>query len=109
MEYPLHHCLNHYLPPVQYLKVDVLRLTHPKCPSSSFLTRVTDGTGQKDLIQLHRVASMFWFKNRSGLSIAPILDKFITDYENTYHEVLLLYLENNARDLHYRFNIPLDK
>ena len=67
---------------------------------------VSIGTGQKDLIQLHRAASAFWFKDRSGLSIAPVLAEVATDCENTHDEVLLTYLENNARDLYYRFNVP---
>lgn len=48
---------------------------------------------------------MFWFKDRSGLSIAPVLGEIATDCENTHDEVLLTYLENEARDLYYRFNV----
>ena len=75
------------------------KATQPTC-------LVSIGTGQKDLIQLHRAASMFWFKDRSGLSIAPVLGQIVTDCENTHNEVLLSYLENNARDQYYRFNVP---
>ena len=75
------------------------KATQPTC-------LVSIGTGQKDLIQLHRAASIFWFKDRSGLSIAPVLGEIITDCENTHDEVLLSYLENNARDQYYRFNVP---
>ena len=49
---------------------------------------------------------MFWFKDRSGLSIAPVLGEIVTDCENTHDEVLLSYLEDNIRDLYYRFNVP---
>ena len=75
------------------------KATQPTC-------LVSIGTGQKDLIQLHKVASMFWFKDRSGLSIAPVLGEIVTDCENTHDEVLLSYLEDNTRDLYYRFNVP---
>ena len=67
---------------------------------------VSISTRQKDLIQLHKAASIFWFKDRSGLSITPVLGKIITDYENTHDEVLLSYLRDNVRDLYYRFNVP---
>ena len=53
---------------------------------------VSIGTGLKDLIQLHRAASMFWFKDRSGLSIVPVLGEIITDCENTHDEVLFSHL-----------------
>jgi len=75
------------------------KATQPTC-------LVSIGTGQKDLIQLHHAASMFWFKDRSGLSIAPILGEIVTDCENTHDEVLLSCLENDARDQYYRFNVP---
>ena len=67
---------------------------------------VSIGTGHKDLIQLHKAASIFWFKDRSGISIAPVLGEIATDCENTHDEVLLTYLENNKKDLYYRFNVP---
>ncbi|KAI4194978.1 MAG: hypothetical protein LQ350_007464 [Teloschistes chrysophthalmus] len=67
---------------------------------------VSIGTGHKDLIQLHEAASIFWFKDRSGISIAPLLGEIATDCENTHDEVLLTYLQNNTRDLYYRFNVP---
>ena len=82
-----------------YYHMKRYKATQPTC-------LVSIGTGQKDLIQLHRAASMFWFKDRSGLSIAPVLGEIITDCENTHDEVLLSYLENNARDQYYRFNVP---
>ena len=66
---------------------------------------VSIGTGQKNLIQLHKAASMFWFKDRSGLSIAQTLGEIVTDCENTHDEVLLTYLENNVKDVYYRFNV----
>ena len=75
------------------------KATQPTC-------LVSIGTGQKDLIQLHKAASIFWFKDRSGLSIAPVLGEIATNCENTHDEVLLMYLENNARDRYYRFNVP---
>ena len=74
-----------------YYRMKSYKATQPIC-------LVSIGTGQKDLVQLHRAASMFWFKDRSGLSIAPVLGEIVTDCENTYDEVLLLHLENNARD-----------
>ena len=82
-----------------YYRMKSYKATQPTC-------LVSIGTGQKDLVQLHRAASMFWFKDRSGLSIAPILGQIVTDCENTHDEVLLSYLEANARDLYYRFNVP---
>ena len=50
------------------------------------------GTGQKDLFQLSKAASMFWFKDRSGLSMAPVLGEIVTDCESTHDEVLLSFL-----------------
>ncbi|CAF9942900.1 hypothetical protein IMSHALPRED_005686 [Imshaugia aleurites] len=82
-----------------YYRMKSYKATQPTC-------LVSIGTGQKDLIQLHRAASMFWFKDRSGLSLAPALGAIVTDCENTHDEVLLSYLENNARDQYYRFNVP---
>ena len=79
------------------------RMKGHRAPQPTCLVSI--GTGQKDLIQLHKAASMFWFKDRSGLSIAPVLGEIATDCENTHDEVLLTYLENNARDLYYRFNV----
>ena len=77
-----------------------------RCYKATQLTcLVSIGTEQKDLIQLQRAASMFWFKDRSGLSIALVLGQIVTDCNNTHDEVLLLYLENNARDQYYR-SIP---
>ena len=64
-----------------------LKATQPTC-------LVSIGTGKKDLILLHRAESMFWFKDRSGLSIAPFLGEIVTDCENTYDELLLSYLES---------------
>lgn len=66
---------------------------------------VSIGTGQKDLIQLYKAAFMFWFKDRSGLFIAPALDKIVIDCENTHDEVLFTYLENNVQNIYYRFNV----
>ena len=82
-----------------YYRIKSYKATQPTC-------LVSIGTGQKDLIQLYKVASIFWFKDRSGLSIAPVLGEIVTDCENTHDEVLLSYLEDNARDLYYRFNTP---
>jgi hypothetical protein len=82
-----------------YYRMRAHKATQPTC-------LVSIGTGQKDLIQLHKAASIFWFKDRSGLSIAPVLGEIATDCENTHDEVLLIYLENNARDRYYRFNVP---
>lgn len=82
-----------------YYRMKGYKATQPTC-------LVSIGTGQKDLIQIHKAASMFWFKDRSGLSIAPALGEIATDCENTHDEVLLTYLENNARHLYYRFNVP---
>ena len=82
-----------------YYRMKGYKATQPTC-------LVSIGTGHKDLIQLHRAASMFWFKDRSGLSIAPALGEIATDCENTHDEVLLTYLENNTRDRYYRFNVP---
>ena len=67
---------------------------------------VSIGTGQKDLIQLHRAASAFWFKDRTGLSIASVLGEIVTDCENTHDEVTLACLENSIADRYYRFNVP---
>lgn len=67
---------------------------------------VSIGTGQKDLIQLTKAASAFWFKDRTGLSIAPVLAEIVTDCENTHDEVTLSCLEDNAADIYYRFNVP---
>ena len=75
------------------------KVTQPTC-------LVSIGTGQKDLIQSHKAASVFWFKDRSGLSIAPVLGEMATDCENTHDEVLLKYFENNVKDLYYRFQVP---
>jgi len=66
---------------------------------------VSIGTGQKDLIQLNKAASTFWFKDRTGLSIAPILGEIVTDCENTHDEVTLSCIEDRATDLYYRFNV----
>lgn len=66
---------------------------------------VSIGTGQKGLIQLHKAATLFWFKDRSGLSIAPALGEIVTDCENTHDEVLLTFLENDAQHSYYRFNV----
>ena len=82
-----------------YYRMKGYKATQPTC-------LVSIGTGQKDLIQLHRAASIFWFKDRSGLSIAPALGKIATDCENTHDEVFLTHLENDARDRYYRFNVP---
>ncbi|KAI9715702.1 MAG: hypothetical protein M1812_005854 [Candelaria pacifica] len=82
-----------------YYRMKSYKATQPTC-------LISIGIGQKDLIQLHRAASIFWFKDRSGLSIAPILGEIVTDCENTHDEVLLSYLENNATDLYFRFNVP---
>ena len=82
-----------------YYRMKSYKATQPTC-------LVSIGTGQKDLIQLRKAASMFWFKDRSGLSIAPVLGEIVTDCENTHDEVLLSYLEDNTRDLYYRFNVP---
>jgi hypothetical protein len=67
---------------------------------------ISIGTGQKDLIQLHRAASVFWFKDRTGLNIAPALGDIVTDCENTHDEVALSCIEDNAIHLYYRFNVP---
>jgi len=67
---------------------------------------VSIGTGQKDLIQLHKAASMFWLKDRSGLSIAPVLGNIVTDCENTHDEMTLSCLEDKVADIYYRFNVP---
>ena len=82
-----------------YYRMKSYKATQPTC-------LVSIGTGQKDLIQLDRAASMLWFKDRSGLSIAQVLGDIVTDCENTHDEVLLSYLENNAKDQYYRFNVP---
>ena len=81
-----------------YYRLKGYKATQPTC-------LVSVGTGQKDLIQLHEAASMFWFKDRSGLSIAPALGEIATDCENTHDEVLLTFLENNARNSYYRLNV----
>lgn len=67
---------------------------------------VSIGTGQKDLIQLHEAASLFWFKDRTGLSIAPALAEIATDCENAHDEVTLSALDDNTAHLYYRFNVP---
>ena len=67
---------------------------------------VSIGTGQKDLIQLHKAASVFWFKDRTGLSIAPVLGDIVTDCENTHDEVTLTCFEENIADRYFRFNVP---
>jgi len=67
---------------------------------------VSIGTGQKDLIQLNKAASAFWFKNRTGLSIAPVLAEIVTDCENTHDEVTLSSIDDNAVDTYFRFNVP---
>jgi hypothetical protein len=67
---------------------------------------VSIGTGQRDLVQLHRAASAFWFKDRTGLSIAPVLRDIATDCENTHDEVALSYLDDNAANVYYRFSVP---
>ena len=72
---------------------------HPTC-------LVSIGTGQKDLIQLHRASSAFWFKDRTGLSIASVLGEIVTDCENTHDEITLACLENSIADRYYRFNVP---
>lgn len=59
---------------------------------------VSIGTGQKDLIQLHKAASVFWFKDRTGLSIAPVLGEIVTDCENTHDEMTLSCFEENIAD-----------
>ncbi|KAI8930734.1 hypothetical protein NX059_012342 [Plenodomus lindquistii] len=64
------------------------------------------GTGQKDLIQLHKAASVFWFKDRTGLGIAPVLGDIVTDCENTHDDVTLSCIEENTADRYFRFNVP---
>ena len=59
----------------------------------------------KDLIQLHKILFIFWFKDRSKISIASILNEIVIDCENTHDEVLFTYLENNTKNLYYRFNV----
>lgn len=49
---------------------------------------------------------MFWFKDRSGLFIASILDKIVTNCENIHDKIFFLHLENNAKNQYYRFNVP---
>ena len=80
------------------------RMKSYKAPQPICLVSI--GTGHKDLIPSHRAASTFWFKDRSGLSVAPILGEIFTDCENTHNEVLLSYLENNMRDQYFRLNVP---
>jgi hypothetical protein len=48
---------------------------------------------------------VFWLKDRTGLSIAPILREIVTDCENTYDEVTLSFIEDRATNLYYRFNV----
>lgn len=67
---------------------------------------VSLGTGQKDLIQLKQAASAFWFKDRTGLSLAPVLGEIVTDCENTHDEVTLACHEDKISDRYYRFNVP---
>lgn len=67
---------------------------------------VSLGTGQKDIIQLHKAASAFWFKDRAGLSVAPALADIVTDCENTHDEVTLMCIDGNMADRYYRFNVP---
>jgi hypothetical protein len=40
------------------------------------------------------------------LYIAPALGEIVTDCENTHDEMLFFYLEDNARDLYYHFDVP---
>ena len=82
-----------------YYRMKSYKATQPTC-------LVSIGTGQQNLIQLQHAASMFWLKDRLGLSIAPVLGEIVTDCENTHDEVLLSHLDNNARDQYYRFNVP---
>ena len=82
-----------------YHRMKSYAATRPTC-------LVSIGTGQKDLIQLHKAASVFWFKDRTGLSIAPALGDIVTDCENTHDEVALSCIEYNAAHLYYRFNVP---
>lgn len=82
-----------------YYRTKGYKATRPTCV-------VSIGTDQNDLIQLHDAASMFWFKDRSGLSIAPVLGNIVTDCENTHNEMTLSCLDDKAADTYYRFNVP---
>lgn len=62
-------------------------------------------TEQKDLIQLYKAASAFQFRDRTGLSIALMLEDIVTNCENTYNEVTLSCLDDNAADVYYRFSM----
>lgn len=82
-----------------YYRLKDYGATRPTC-------LVSIGTGQKDLIQLHKAASIFWFKDRTGLSIAPALAAIVTDCETTNDEVTLSAIEDNTTHLYYRFDVP---
>lgn len=82
-----------------YYRLKGYTATRPTC-------LVSIGTGQKDLIQLNKAASVFWFKDRIGLSIAPALSAIVTDCENTHDEVTLSCIDDDAAHLYYRFNVP---
>lgn len=82
-----------------YYRLKGYAATRPTC-------LVSIGTGQKDLIQLHKAASVFWLKDRTGLTIAPALAEIVTDYENTHDQVMQAFIEDNATDLYYRFDVP---
>jgi hypothetical protein len=85
--------------------------------SASQPTRlVSIGTGQRDPTQTQRAASLFWFKDRTGMSISPVLEKISTDCENTHDEVTQSCVEDDATDIYFRFsalqgmqNIVLDE
>ncbi|KAI9686759.1 MAG: hypothetical protein M1822_002818 [Bathelium mastoideum] len=82
-----------------YYRLKGYNLSKPTCI-------VSIGTGQKDLIQLHKAASVFWFKDRTGLSIAPVLANIVTDCENTHDEVALSCIEEHLTNRYFRFNAP---
>jgi tetratricopeptide (TPR) repeat protein len=66
---------------------------------------VSIGTGQKDPTQTQRAASLFWFKDRGGMSISPVLEEIFTDCENTHDEVTQSCVEDDATDIYFRFNV----
>ena len=57
-------------------------------------------------MESYNAASISLFKGGSELSTAPVLGESLMDCENTHDEVLLSYLEDNTRDLYYRFDVP---
>ena len=66
---------------------------------------VSIGTGEMNPAHLDKASYLSTFKDRTGISLAPVLVQIATNCEKTHREVLQFYHENDAKDRYYRFNV----